>query len=90
MIIGNFNQLELRPDKGALWENFLVSERRKQNIYKDTFSKMYFWRTNNGIISGYEFKLINKNSKFPQKFIETYNATEFVIDRTNFRTFVKI
>jgi predicted AAA+ superfamily ATPase len=45
MIIGNFNQLDLRVDKGALWENFLVSERRKQNLYKDTFAKMYFWRT---------------------------------------------
>ena len=45
MIIGNFNQLDLRFDKGALWENFLVSERLKQNRYKDTFAKMYFWRT---------------------------------------------
>jgi predicted AAA+ superfamily ATPase len=45
MIISNFNQLDLRVDKGALWENFLVSERRKQNLYKDTFAKMYFWRT---------------------------------------------
>ena len=101
MIIGNFNQLELRVDKGALWENFLVSERRKQNIYKDTFSKMYFWRTkqqqeidfveeNNGNIFGYEFKWNGKKMKFPEKFIETYNATGYLIDRKNFREFVKI
>jgi uncharacterized protein len=45
MIIGDFKPLNLRLDKGTLWENFLVSERRKQNIYKDTFAKMYFWRT---------------------------------------------
>ncbi len=45
MIIGNFNPLKLRTDIGALWENFLISERRKQNIYKDTFARMYFWRT---------------------------------------------
>lgn len=100
MIIGNFNQLELRLDKGALWENFLVSERRKQNIYKDTFSKMYFWRTKqqqevdfveekNGVISGFEFKW-NKKTKFPSKFIETYNATGVVIDKNNFRSFVRI
>src|SRR5690606_15349420 len=31
MLIGNFNPLELRTDKGALWENFLVSERLKQH-----------------------------------------------------------
>lgn len=101
MIIGNFNQLDLRVDKGALWENFLVSERRKQNLYKDTFAKMYFWRTkqqqeidfveeNNGQISGFEFKWNNKKTRFPQSFIETYKAEGHVIDRNNFREFVKI
>ncbi|MFV0266961.1 MAG: ATP-binding protein [Draconibacterium sp.] len=45
MIIGDFKPLNLRLDKGALWENFLVSERLKQNIYKDTFARTYFWRT---------------------------------------------
>ncbi|MEN8187818.1 MAG: ATP-binding protein [Bacteroidota bacterium] len=101
MIIGNFNQLDLRIDKGALWENFLVSERRKQNIYKDTFAKMYFWRTRqqqeidfveekDGKIYGYEFKWRNKKTKLPQKFIDTYNAEGIVIDRNNFRSFVKI
>ncbi len=99
MIIGNFNQLDLRLDKGALWENFLVSERRKQNLYKDTFSNMYFWRTKqqqeidfveevNGEIYAYEFKWKNRKTKFPQKFIETYNAKGIVIDKTNFRSFV--
>jgi hypothetical protein len=33
MIIGNFSQLDLRLDKWALWENFLISERLKQNTY---------------------------------------------------------
>lgn len=101
MIIGNFNPLDLRVDKGTLWENFLVSERRKQNLYKDTFAKMYFWRTkqqqeidfveeNNGHIKGYEFKWKNKKIKFPQNFIETYKAEGLAIDRNNFREFVKI
>lgn len=101
MIIGNFNPLDLRPDKGALWENFLVSERRKQNLYKDTFSKMYFWRTKqqqevdfveekDGNICGYEFKWNSKKSKIPKTFSESYQAEGFVIDRSNFREFVKI
>ncbi len=101
MIIGNFSQLDLRVDKGALWENFLVSERRKQNLYKDTFAKMYFWRTkqqqeidfveeSNGQIVGFEFKWNNKKTKFPQNFMETYKAEGYVIDRNNFREFVKI
>lgn len=101
MIIGNLNQLDLRPDKGALWENFLVSERRKQNLYKDTFSKMYFWRTKqqqevdfveekDGDIRGYEFKWNSKKTKISSTFIEAYHAETFVIDRSNFREFVKI
>jgi len=45
MILGDFKPLELRMDKGVLWENFLVSERVKQNRYKNTFCRMYFWRT---------------------------------------------
>lgn len=101
MIIGNFNQLDLRVDKGVLWENFLVSERRKQNLYKDTFAKMYFWRTkqqqeidfveeSNGQIVGFEFKWNSKKTKFPQNFLETYKAEGHVIDRNNFREFVKI
>ena len=84
----------------ALWENFLVSERRKQNLYKDTFAKMYFWRTkqqqeidfveeNNGQITGFEFKWNNKKTKFPQNFMETYNAEGHIIDRNNFREFIK-
>jgi predicted AAA+ superfamily ATPase len=101
MLISNFNQLDLRVDKGVLWENFLVSERRKQNLYKDTFAKMYFWRTkqqqeidfveeNNDQITGFEFKWNNKKAKLPQSFIETYKAEGHVIDRKNFREFVKI
>lgn len=101
MIIGNFSQLDLRVDKGALWENFLVSERRKQNLYNDTFAKMYFWRTKqqqeidfveevDGQITGFEFKWNSKKNKFPQNFMETYKAKGHVIDRNNFRVFVKI
>jgi hypothetical protein len=101
MIIGDFKPLNLRIDKGALWENFLVSERRKQNIYKDTFAKMYFWRTRqqqeidfvevkDGEITAFEFKWKDKKTKFPRKFIDTYKANENIINRDNFRNFVKI
>jgi predicted AAA+ superfamily ATPase len=67
MIIGNFNDFTLRQDKGALWENFLISDRLKQNTYKLTLAKSYFWRTTqqqevdyieeiSQEIFGYEFK----------------------------------
>ncbi len=102
MVIGNFNPLELRTDKGALWENFLISERIKQIEYKQSIARAYFWRTkqqqevdfveeNNGKIYGYEFKWNNKRKvKLPKTFIETYNAESKVIDRENFREFVRI
>ena len=101
MIIGNFSPLDLRVDKGALWENFLISERRKQNLYKDTFARMYFWRTKqqqevdfveekDGQITGFEFKWNNKKTKLPKTFIEAYHAKGHIIDRKNFREFVVI
>lgn len=33
-IIRNFNPLDLRQDAGALWENFIISERIKATSYK--------------------------------------------------------
>ena len=32
-LIGDFKPIDLRNDKGALWENFVVSERMKRNSY---------------------------------------------------------
>lgn len=100
-IIGNFHPLDLRIDKGALWENFLISERQKQNAYKQTFSKMYFWRNKqqqeidlveerNGQIFAFELKWNNRKYSFPSKFVEIYNAETLLISRDNFREFVKI
>jgi predicted AAA+ superfamily ATPase len=102
MVIGNFNPLDLRADKGALWENFLISERIKQIEYNQSLARTYFWRTkqqqevdfveeHSGKIYGYEFKWSNKKKvKLPKTFIETYNAESKVIDRNNFREFVLI
>lgn len=102
MIIGNFNPIDLRTDKGALWENFLISERVKQIEYKQSLARIYFWRTKqqqevdfveekSGKIFGYEFKWNNKrNSKLPKTFTEAYNAESSMIDKDNFREFVLI
>ncbi|MBI1305303.1 MAG: AAA family ATPase [Bacteroidetes bacterium] len=102
MVIGNFNPIEMRSDKGALWENFLISERVKQIEYKQSLAHSYFWRTKHqqevdyveetgGKIAGFEFKWNpKKNLKLPASFTETYNADERVITRDNFREFVVI
>ncbi|WP_200976513.1 ATP-binding protein [Echinicola sp. 20G] len=101
-ILGNFNSLELRQDTGALWENFLITERKKQITYKNTFAKDYFWRTKqqqevdlveekDGELTGYEFKWSGKKRiKLPKTFVEAYGANEKIVTRENFREFVII
>ena len=96
-IINNFNPPEMRSDKGALWENFIISERLKKNNYDNPFIKSYFWRTttqqeidyveeNEGIISAYEIKW-RENSKIKviSSFTDAYDSDIKVIDPSNFR-----
>ncbi len=102
MIIGNFTPLELRNDKGALWENFLIAERVKQIEYKQYLAKAYFWRTKqrqevdfvehyNDEIFGFELKWNKKKKqKLPKTFTETYNSKNKIVDKDNFREFVII
>jgi len=44
-LIAQFGSIELRPDRGALWENYLMAERRKYLDYNDMWVNSYFWRT---------------------------------------------
>lgn len=44
-VLGNFSPLSMRTDKGALWENFLVSERIKFLGNNQMDAKSWFWRT---------------------------------------------
>lgn len=98
-IVGSFQPLDLRPDKGPLWENFLVSERLKRNMYRSTGARMYFWRTRqqqeidyveecNGRISAYEFKWKPRGVKISSTFLSAYQAEGHIIHRDNFRDFV--
>ncbi len=100
MLIANLNPLDLRQDKGALWENFLISERMKRARYHNVIVNFYFWRTiqqqeidfieeGNGEIRGYEFKWKNNGKhRAPQSFQREYNTKVQVISRENFRAFV--
>jgi predicted AAA+ superfamily ATPase len=44
-VLGNFLPLNSRVDTGALWENFLISERSKILANSDDVPNCYFWRT---------------------------------------------
>ncbi|MCB9033069.1 MAG: ATP-binding protein [Chitinophagales bacterium] len=98
-LIANYNPLNLRMDKGVLWENFLICERIKYFKYNNLYTNTYFWRTTqqqeidwieekDGIITAYEFKWQSKQKiKIPEKFIKKYNAKSKVIDRSNYYEF---
>ena len=87
-LIGNFQQFEMRTDKGALWENFIVSERIKFLSYNQFYGNFYFWRTFrqqeidfvedvDGTFSAYEFKLnTKKKARFSKTFTEAYPIKE--------------
>ena len=47
-LINNFVDVDNRADKGALFENFVVSEVMKVNSYGDYGFEMNFWRTKDG------------------------------------------
>jgi uncharacterized protein len=101
MIINNLNPLDLRTDKGALWENFLIAERIKLQQYNQIYTNNYFWRTvqkqeidfvedSNGQLTAFEFKWKRKGSaKIPSAFLREYAAIGQVIDKDNFREFVR-
>lgn len=72
-LIENFDDTTTRGDIGALWENFLIIERMKHNMYVDPYKSIYFWRKLSGAevdfvevygnhIDGYEFSLKKKSS----------------------------
>jgi uncharacterized protein len=48
-IMGIFSDIDTRPDKGALWENFCITERKKMMIAaRDLSARQYFLRTYDG------------------------------------------
>ncbi|MFA5917245.1 MAG: ATP-binding protein [Candidatus Gracilibacteria bacterium] len=100
-LINNFNPLELRQDTGALWENFLISERIKYNSNNFLYVNSYFWRTftqqeidyieeSGDKLSAYEFKYsVNKKPKPLKNFIEAYLKSSFeIINGDNYLDFV--
>lgn len=99
-LINNFNPFRLRQDVGALWENFLVSERLKFNSNQARDVNMYFWRTHQqqeidyleearGRLSGFEFKWASTTFRAPKVFLKAYpGSTIKLITKENFKEFL--
>ena len=96
-ILNNFAPLSLRQDTGALWENFIISERIKYNQYSGKYVNCYFWRTTtqqeidyieecDGQFSLFEMKWNPRrgSTKFPASFENIYDIKEkFVVTPEN-------
>ncbi len=99
-IIQNFNYSDFRPDKGQLWENFMIAERLKRNENHRFHCNKYFWRLHSGSeidyveeydgrLEGYEIKWQAKKRNHSKTWLRDYNESTYsMIDRTNFRGFV--
>jgi predicted AAA+ superfamily ATPase len=100
-LIANFNQLESRQDVGALWENFLMSERKKYLDYHQQWTNVWYWRTKEqveidyveeegGKMNAYEMKWNEKaKHKVPRLFLDTYPGSVFkVIHQGNVEEFL--
>ena len=100
-LIGDFKPISIRMDKGALWENFLISERKKQISYSKSRAQSYFWRTKQQQEIDYieeatdtllaaEIKWSEqKRIRFSSTFTSSYPAELLGVHRGNFRDFIK-
>ena len=100
-LISNFNTVETRADTGALWENFLITERLKLLCYNERWTQHFFWRTTEqqeidyieeeeGKLSAFEFKWNKTNkAKISKTFSNAYpNASTCIISPENFESFI--
>lgn len=100
-VIANFNPLQARNDIGALWENYMISERLKYQEYRRISSNNYFWRTyeqqeidwveeRDGSLFGYEFKWKEEKVKIPTQWKSAYPDASFeLININNFCEWLK-
>lgn len=100
-IIKDFTPLPQRNDVGTLFENYLVSERLKRNLYTKADGLPYFWRTTDQMevdyiealgtnLSAYEFKYNPaKQSRITKAFANRYpQASLQTITTDNYDSFL--
>ncbi len=100
-LISNFSEMNLRTDIGAVWENFMISERLKFIKYHDIYSETYFWRNKsqseidyveyrNNNYYAFEFKWSSKKkAKIPRSFFTNYPESEaHIVNPNNFENYI--
>jgi len=99
--VGDFRAFSLRNDQGGLWENFIVSERRKRLAARGRGVEMRFWRLHTGAeidyieesegaLRGWEIKLSpSGKAKAPASWTGAYpQASWALVDRSNYLDFI--
>lgn len=102
-LIADYNAPEIRQDIGALWENFVISERMKSNEYNKKWANRYFWRTKQqqeidyleeygGNLHAYEVKWNPKaKASLSKTFADAYSNVEYkVITPDNIADFLML
>ena len=99
-LINNFDDFTVRPDKGQLWENYIITERIKYLSYNKIFANTYFWRTysqqeidwieeRDGKLFACEIKLSKNKVKIPAQWNKAYPDSVFkVITKDNYLDFI--
>lgn len=90
-IVNDFRPMDSRPDSGALFENYIISELKKKHPKEN----IYFWRTTdqqeidfvlerNGEITAIEVKE-RQVAKLPNSFLQAYSPAHIeVINHSNY------
>ena len=89
-VIRNFEPLSRRTDidRGALWENYIITERLKRNYNNRLLLDFYFWRTydkqeidlleiGSGVMNAFEMKAGKKSPSAPKAFADAYPEAQF-------------
>jgi predicted AAA+ superfamily ATPase len=100
-VTGNFNPIHSRRDVGALWENYIISERQKRLQMERNWGQSYFWRTTQQqevdyleeqgeALMAVEIKWQeNAKARFSKTFTKAYpNATTRVVSPNNYQPFL--
>jgi len=95
-VIRNFEPLSLRTDtdRGALWENYIITERLKRNHNERLGLNFYFWRTydkqeidlieiGSGTMNAFEMKAGKKTPSAPKAFAKAYPEAQFTAVNIN-------
>jgi predicted AAA+ superfamily ATPase len=99
VLIDNMKYLNDRNDSGALWENFIIAERRKYLLYNQKNVSCYFWRTYSGTeidyveeIRGeyfaYEIKSGKSKTRIPVSWSSEYGSNFLNINKDNYLEFI--